>query len=74
MKTRRRLPTRTRKREEKRREAGLKIPAVKMATNREAVNTPTNSRSTFDAVDDKRVNLGKSRLKQIQMFCNLKNM
>ena len=37
MKTRRRLPIRTRKSEAKRTEAGLKIPAVKMATNLEAV-------------------------------------
>ena len=54
---------RTRKREEKRREAGLRIPALKIATNLEAVNTPTNNLSTFEPLDDKIENLGKSRLK-----------
>jgi hypothetical protein len=62
IKTRRRLPVRTRKSDANRTEAGLKIPAVKMATNLEAVKTPTNIRSTFEAVEDKTAILGKSLL------------
>ncbi len=62
IKTRRRLPVRTRKSDANRTEAGLKIPAVKMATNLDAVKTPTNIRSTFEAVEDKTAILGRSLL------------
>ena len=56
------LITKTRNREAKRSDAGEKIPAVKMATNLEAVKTPTNIRSTFAVEDDKTENFGKRRL------------